>query len=93
MYELLVSIFASAGVSGFVIARQKLWLEAIEKRVAVTTAMLGSMKEVKLCGLTGVLTSSIQGLRVAELQISKGFRKLLIWALAFSETFSYIRGT
>ncbi len=66
--------------------RQKLWLEAIEKRIGVTTAMLGSMKGVKLCGLSDVLASSIQALRVSELQISKGFRKLLIWALGFSES-------
>jgi len=66
-------------------ARQKLWLEAIETRIAVTTKMLGAMKEVKLTGLSEILLSRVHDLRVTELQISKGFRKLLIWALALSE--------
>ncbi|KAK2813402.1 hypothetical protein FQN50_000718 [Emmonsiellopsis sp. PD_5] len=80
----ILSIFASAALSGFIVARQKLWLEAIEKRIAVTTAMLGSMKGVKLCGLSEPLSSTVQNLRVIELQISEGFRKLLIWALGFT---------
>ncbi|PGH17633.1 hypothetical protein AJ79_00994 [Helicocarpus griseus UAMH5409] len=80
----ILSIFASAILSGFVVQKQKLWLEAIERRIAVTTAMLGSMKSVKLCGLSEPLSTSVQSLRVIELQISEGFRKLLIWALGFT---------
>jgi ATP-binding cassette subfamily C (CFTR/MRP) protein 1 len=60
-------------------ARQALWLEAIERRVAVTSAMLGSMKGVKMCGLTQHLMTKIQDMRLEELAISEKFRKLLIW--------------
>jgi hypothetical protein len=61
--------------------RQALWLEAIERRIAATGAMLDSMKGVKMCGLTDVLRDDLQRLRVDELEISKKFRKLLIWTM------------
>lgn len=72
-------------ITSFVISRQALWLEAIEKRIAATSAMLSAMKGVKLGGLTPILLTNIQKLRVDELNISKGFRKLLVWNMAFSE--------
>lgn len=63
--------------------RQALWLEAIERRIQATTAMLNSMKGVKMGGLTEVLREDLQKLRVEELEISKKFRKLLIWVMGF----------
>jgi ATP-binding cassette, subfamily C (CFTR/MRP), member 1 len=62
-----------------------MWLEAIERRIAATTAMLSAMKGVKMCGLTETLEKTIHGLRMDELRISKRFRKLLIWNMAFSK--------
>lgn len=61
--------------------RQALWLEAIERRIAATGAMLDSMKGVKMCGLTDVLRDDLQRFRIDELEISKNFRKLLIWTM------------
>jgi hypothetical protein len=61
--------------------RQALWLEAIERRIAATSAMLESMKGVKMGGLTDVLRDDLQRLRVDELDISKKFRKLMIWTM------------
>ena len=46
--------------------------------------MLGSMKRVKMCGLTDTLSESLHGLRKQELQISKGFRRLLIGSMFFA---------
>lgn len=66
-------------------SRQTMWLEAIEKRITATTAMLGAMKGVKISGLTDTLLKNLQDLRVEELRISKKFRKLLIWNMAFSK--------
>ena len=65
--------------------RQALWLEAIERRIAATSAMLNSMKGVKMGGLTEVLREDLQRLRIDELNISKKFRKLLIWTMSFCE--------
>jgi len=81
----IVTMAGSLGATGLVMTRQAMWLEAIEKRITATTAMLQSMKGVKMGGLTETLSKTIQDLRVEELQISKKFRKLLIWNMAFSE--------
>ena len=52
--------------------------------------MLGAMKGVKMCGLTNNLLTSLQRARTDELQISKRFRRLLIWNMGFGK---YIRST
>ncbi len=84
----LVSLGGSIAATSFVMQRQALWLEAIEKRIAATAAMLNSMKGVKMCGLTDVLRQDLQRLRVEELDISKKFRKLLIWTMALCTSFA-----
>ena len=78
-HSLSVSIVGSIIAVSFVMARQALWLEAIQKRIAVTSQMLGAMKGVKVCGLTDVVKTRIQTMREEELLISGGFRRLLIW--------------
>jgi ATP-binding cassette, subfamily C (CFTR/MRP), member 1 len=80
-----VSMVGSLAATTLVMSRQAMWLEAIERRIAATTAMLGAMKGVKMCGLTEVLSKTLQDLRVDELRISKKFRKLLIWNMGFSK--------
>jgi ATP-binding cassette subfamily C (CFTR/MRP) protein 1 len=82
----IVSIIGSVIAVSFVMARQAIWLEAIEKRVAVTSAMLGAMKGVKMCGLTDVLKTRIQAMREEELHISGKFRRLLIWNMGLAYT-------
>ncbi|MCJ1282186.1 hypothetical protein MMC26_001509 [Xylographa opegraphella] len=62
--------------------RQKIWLEAIEARVDATSKMLGSMKGVKMRGLTTKLFSIIQGMKEDEIKKSQKFRELLIAAAA-----------
>lgn len=66
-------------------AKQALWLEAIEQRIAATTAMLTSMRGVKMTGLTEVLREDLQRLRVEELSVSRKFRKLLIWTMGICQ--------
>lgn len=69
----------------FIMSRQAMWLEAIEKRISATSAMLNSIKGVKMCGLKDTLLASLQQLRVDEMRISKKFRKLIIWNMTFGE--------
>ncbi|KAL4758550.1 uncharacterized protein BDW70DRAFT_170256 [Aspergillus foveolatus] len=64
--------------------RQNLWIEAIQKRVAVTAEMLGSMKGVKITGLTDLLFNKIQALREHEILASQKFRSLLIAVVGLS---------
>ena len=66
-------------------ARQALWLQAIERRLAATSAALAAMKGVKMCGLTEGLLKNLHQLRIDEMRIARKFRVLLIWNLAFGE--------
>lgn len=59
-----------------VTTRQKTWLQAMEKRINFTTTVLGSIRNVKLLGLTEPMATMINGLRVDELDISKKFRRV-----------------
>jgi ATP-binding cassette subfamily C (CFTR/MRP) protein 1 len=54
---------------------QRIWLDAIQRRVAYTTAVLGCSKGFKMLGLTEFLLKQIQGLRVKELADYAGYRK------------------
>jgi ATP-binding cassette subfamily C (CFTR/MRP) protein 1 len=69
-----------------IMSRQALWLEAIEKRISATSAMLASMKGIKMCGLKDTLLQSLQQLRIDELNISKKFRRLLIWNMVLGKS-------
>lgn len=82
---LVVALFGAGFVTSFVISRQTQWLEAIEKRIGATSAMLASMKGVKMCGLKETLLRRLQELRKEEMRVSKGFRKLLICNMALCE--------
>ena len=87
MFSLAVVSFAgSILVMNLVVQRQALWLEAIERRISATTSMLGSMKRIKMCGLTETLFQNLHGLRIEELHVSKGFRRLLIGNMFFAFT-------
>ena len=83
---LIVSLLGAFFVMNMVVRKQALWLEAIERRISATTNMLGSMKRIKMCGLTDIISETLQGLRVEELRISKGFRRLLVGSIFFAFT-------
>ncbi|KAH8671415.1 ABC transporter [Xylariales sp. PMI_506] len=72
----LVATALSVRAAGFVTARQKVWLEAIQARINFTAHTLGSMRSVKMLGLSNKFESLIQGMRVTELDLSKRFRRL-----------------
>ncbi|EKV12763.1 ABC multidrug transporter, putative [Penicillium digitatum PHI26] len=82
-----VALFALVGslvAMSFVVARQAKWLEAIEKRISSTSGMLGSIKGVKMLGLQDHFMKLVHGLRTSELDISKSFRTLLVYNMAFA---------
>ncbi|KAK3371045.1 P-loop containing nucleoside triphosphate hydrolase protein [Lasiosphaeria ovina] len=80
----VVALLGSLVAMNFIVSRQAMWLEAIERRISATAAMLAAMKGVKMCGLKDTLLASLQQLRVDELRISKRFRKLIIWNMVFA---------
>ncbi|KAK2036628.1 ABC transporter [Colletotrichum somersetense] len=80
----LVFIAAMSKISVASRTAQMLWIEKIQERLRVTTAMLGEMKAVKMLGLTDVMSTTIQRLRTNEINTSKSFRKLLVATLLLS---------
>ncbi|KAK3942168.1 P-loop containing nucleoside triphosphate hydrolase protein [Diplogelasinospora grovesii] len=77
---MVVSIVATLAImqlAKYIGNARKKWVRGIQTRVDVTASTLGSMKEVKMLGLTDVLNKMVQDLRVRELKLSKDYRKLL----------------
>ncbi|GKT41588.1 ABC transporter atnG [Colletotrichum spaethianum] len=75
-----MSVCVSVGVrvGQLVPPRQRRWMEAIQKRVGITTEIIGSVKGVKMSGLSAAVQDQIQGLRDFELDESKKFRRMQI---------------
>ncbi len=69
-----LAVFASGHVAKRIGPRQAQWVKAIQKRVGVTSSMLGSMKSVKMMGLSDTMFETLDSYRVRELKLSKHFR-------------------
>ncbi|CCT72441.1 related to multidrug resistance protein [Fusarium fujikuroi IMI 58289] len=90
---MVVAIVSTTGIlmiAKYIANAQKRWVRGIQTRIDVTASMLGSMKEVKMLGLTDVLNNMVQSLRVRELDLSKKFRKLMCWRVFFQNTMEAI---
>lgn len=67
---------------------QRPWLEAIERRLAVTTKMLGSMKAIKMTGLAETMHSKVERLRFSEIRASRRHRVFSIFQLSVCKSMS-----
>ncbi|KAL4964262.1 P-loop containing nucleoside triphosphate hydrolase protein [Aspergillus stella-maris] len=74
------------GVASTMGTRQRLWLEAIQSRVQVTSEMLKSMKEIRLSGLQASMASKLEALRGEEITQSRPFKKALVAIVTLSFT-------
>lgn len=54
------------------------WNAAIQHRVSITSAVLGSIKEVKMIGAIRPWTAKIQALRQVEMARSSEFRMFIV---------------
>lgn len=79
----LVAMAATIGVAVFMGKAQAKWIQASQERVARTAATISSIKWIKLSGLTDSAFSVVRLLRVHELELSRRFRVLLMWVVAF----------
>ncbi|PYI12622.1 P-loop containing nucleoside triphosphate hydrolase protein [Aspergillus sclerotiicarbonarius CBS 121057] len=77
----VVSVIAITILGRFIGGRQKAWMEQIQKRVALTATVIASMKHLKISGLADPVETAIQKLRLHELDVGRGFRRLQIGAL------------
>ncbi|ETS81802.1 hypothetical protein PFICI_06804 [Pestalotiopsis fici W106-1] len=80
----LLSALGAGAIAKSVPVRQKAWIAAIQKRVGITSDILGTMKGVKMLGLSRALAKQIQSLREFELAESKKFRQLQIFLIAMN---------
>ncbi|CDM37008.1 hypothetical protein DTO013E5_7172 [Penicillium roqueforti] len=76
---IVVCTFANSQLSKLIVGKQKVWNAAVQKRIAITASMLGSMKSMKIMGMTEVVESSVQEYRRKEIQSAMGFRWLALW--------------
>ncbi|RDL41711.1 Cyclic peptide transporter [Venustampulla echinocandica] len=60
------------------------WLEAIEKRIAVTSKVLGGMKGIKMTGLVRPISENVARLRELEIRASGLFRLYTVFVLTLS---------
>lgn len=71
-----IAVAISIRASAFAKAYQGVWLKKIQKRIGITSSMLGSIKSIKMAGLTDRLSFIIQDLRVEEVNSARPFRML-----------------
>ncbi|KAH8903310.1 ABC transporter [Coniochaeta sp. PMI_546] len=78
----LVIIFFCSRMSRYLAknlqSKQKIWNEATQERLALTTSMLGSVKSLKMLGVTTYTESLIQSLRLKELDMAKQVRWMMV---------------
>lgn len=74
----LAFIAITSRLSPLLSKAQRRWIEKVQERLRVTSAVLGDMKPVKMQGLSGTLLPVIQGLRIDEINTSQSYRKFLV---------------
>lgn len=62
---------------------QTIWVQGIQSRVSSTSSMLGSMRSIKLLGISVVVGDLIQQLRFQENVLARKFRWLLLFQVLF----------
>lgn len=72
--NLPVSFFGAAQISRTIGGRQKIWVDAVQKRISITASLLAGMKSVKMMGLSRLLTTLVQDQRVEETHRMARFR-------------------
>ncbi len=73
-----VCVVLSAILSRFTGPRQKLWMEKIQKRVGLTSSIIGQMKPLKISGLAETVETFIQAMRLDELKAGSHFRTVMV---------------
>ena len=80
----LIAFFGNSWIAKMIPKRQKEWLQAGQRRVAMTSTMLNNMKCVKMMGLSDELQSNLHDQRFNEVELSKKFRTLSAWNVSIA---------
>lgn len=84
----VVFVAITSKISASASTSQRQWVEKVQERLRVTTAVLGDMKSVKLLGLPTVLSKIISAIRLDEIETSEGFRKIIVATILLCKTSS-----
>lgn len=76
-----ITLKTVAGLS----ASQKAWLNSIQARIDATASILGSIKLVKMSGLSSHFSYKLGNLREAEISAAGAYRKILVKIVTFCE--------
>jgi hypothetical protein len=87
-HSLIGFTITSVPVANLLMSRQKVWLEAVQRRVHFTTNILVHLKSVKMMGLGDKMQGIIRGLRDAEIEQSKRYRRVSSFNICLSKSFS-----
>jgi ATP-binding cassette subfamily C (CFTR/MRP) protein 1 len=74
----LISAAASIYIAKLTPARQSKWMAAIQKRVGITSDIIGSVKGIKVAGLSDNAENQIRKLRDFELAQSTQYRRIQV---------------
>lgn len=66
--------------------RQKIWMEEIQKRVGLTSTVVGQMKNLKMSGLAAPVGKLVQQMRIDELRAGARFRMILSFTATLGVT-------
>ncbi|RYP65399.1 hypothetical protein DL771_008344 [Monosporascus sp. 5C6A] len=77
-------VLATFKFSAWAKAAQRVWIENVERRLGVTTVMIGAMRTVKMLGLSEKMSGIISNFRTVEIDSSSRYRKILIGIIFFS---------
>jgi hypothetical protein len=78
-------VLATFKFSAWAKAAQRVWIENVERRLGVTTVMIGAMRTVKMLGLSELMSNIISNFRRVEIASSSRYRKVLIGIIFFCE--------
>ncbi|OGM42473.1 hypothetical protein ABOM_008319 [Aspergillus bombycis] len=72
----VLSMLGSTQIAKVMRGRQQRWLEAVRKRVGLTSSLLTSIKGLKMMSMTARIGGKIQDLRSAEIRKAKSYLRI-----------------
>lgn len=81
----LITVFLDSRVTAKIGGKVKIWSDAVQQRISLTADVLGTMKSVKMIGLTRPISSLLQNERLAELKLQGKFRWSVVWLNTLGE--------
>lgn len=95
----IVAFFGAKHIASGIGNSQKVWVDAVQRRIAVTSAMLVNIRSIRMTGLARITMDRIQKERINETNMMSKFRWYIVWqnavqnlpwALAPAVTFAVI---